>query len=96
MENVVLPPWAAKAVTLWTTIGTILVLVGTKIVGLPEWAPALFSDTTVQIILTAVGTFIGVIQYFRTKVFAKKSTEIQALSAGNKAAYYFIPWKMEV
>lgn len=94
MDNVVLPPWAAKAISFWTTICAMMMLIGTKLVTLPDWAPALFSNETTQIIMVVLSTFIGTFQYFRTKVFAKKSAEIKTLSTKSKLAYFINPLKM--
>lgn len=74
MDN--LPAWVAKWITIWTTIGALLVMFGTKIMDIPDWMPALFSDATVRVILTVVGSAISAFQYFRTDVFKKVSTEV--------------------
>lgn len=73
MDN--LPAWVARAISIWTTIGAILIMFGTKIVDIPEWMPALFSDATVQVIMAVLGSAISAFQYFRTQVFKKAFAE---------------------
>lgn len=83
MDN--LPAWVAKAISIWTTIGTLLIMFGTKIMDIPDWMPALFSEATVKMIMLLVGTAITVFQYFRTEVFKKAFAEkITVDSAGNR------------
>ena len=71
MDN--LPAWVAKWITIWTTIGALLVMFGTKIMDIPDWMPALFSDATVKVIMALVGAAVTTFQYFRTEVFKKVS-----------------------
>lgn len=77
-----LPAWVAKWISIWTTIGAILIMFGTKIVDIPDWMPALFSDATVKVIMAVLGSAISAFQYFRTEVFKKVSTEVTEIVNG--------------
>lgn len=77
-----LPAWVAKWISIWTTIGALLVMFGTKIMDIPDWMPALFSDATVKAVMFLVGAAITTFQYFRTEVFKRVSTEVTEVVNG--------------
>jgi len=92
MEN--LPAWVAKVTSVWIGIGTFLVLLGTKVVGLPDWAPALFSEHFVQATMILVGAVINYLQIVRGIFATHPSSQAKTLSAGDKWSYALKPWKM--
>jgi hypothetical protein len=92
MEN--LPPWATKAIQIWLTIGTILTLVGTKLIPIPAFIPAFFSQEFVSAVLAVVGAVITFWQIIRATVASHPSNAAKLASSENKTAYMLNPFKL--
>lgn len=89
-----LPPFAQRAITIWLTIGTILVLFGTNIAGVPSWLPGFFSEYFVKEVLAVIGAVINFWQVIRGTIAGHPDNAAKLANAPNKTAYMLLPWKM--
>ena len=90
-----LPKWAIRAQAIWLLIGTLLATLGAQGIDIPEWSLQIFAQEFIDILMVAVGSVIGFLQFVRA-IFAAKEpgAEVKVLSAGDKRKYMYNPFKI--
>lgn len=92
-----LPEWVGKVTSAWIGIGTLLILLGSNGIAVPEWLSDVFSETFVNYVIAIIGSVINFAQFVRV-IYNRAVGEVQVrvLSVKEKRTFVLNPFKISL
>lgn len=94
-----LPSWVLKVTTVWTGIGTLLMLAGANGIHIPGIVLQIFAQNFVDAVVLLIGAIVAFLQFARLHFAVVKSlqpgAEIKTLSVGQRANFALKFWRLE-